>query len=249
MNKVPVSVVIITLNAERLLEKVLSAVKWADEIVLVDSGSEDNTLKIAKAHGAKIFYQPFDGFGKQKQTGVNAAKWDWILSIDADEIPDQVLQKSICSVVNEKPTFNAFKINRTLVFMGRKLRFSGENQKPILRLFNRNFASFSQERVHERIITKGPTGVVKGELLHYSYFSLEEMLDKSNRYTSISIPEIRNKWKKSYLFKIFISFPLKFFGIYIFKLGILDGVPGFLWAFYSGVASVTKYAKPYESLK
>ena len=152
------SVVLITLNSEKILFNTLEAVKWADEIVLVDSGSTDKTLEIAQKFKAKIVYRAFDGYGSQKNFATQQASNDWILSLDDDEILTPELQKEIQSINLQNADFQGFKIPRSLIFLGKLLRFSGEYKRLTLRLFNRKQGNWNAEYVHESVEVNGKIG-------------------------------------------------------------------------------------------
>ena len=179
------SVVLITLNSEKTLKPVLEAVSWADEIVLVDSGSTDKTLEIAQQFKAKIVYRAFDGYGFQKNFATEQASHDWILSLDDDEILTPELQKEIQNLDLKNTEYQGFKIPRSLIFLGKLLRFSGEYKRLTLRLFNRKYGNWNAEYVHESVEVKGKIGTLKNQILHDSYRDLTDFFNKFNKYTSL----------------------------------------------------------------
>lgn len=246
--KIPLSVVIITLNAERTLAKTLKSVnEWANEIVLVDSGSTDDTLKIARIYGCRILHHHFDGFGSQKQFAIDQAANDWILLLDADETPDSTLQNAIKQTLTENPdTDQCFSLPRSLVFMGKPLRYGGEKNKPVLRLFNRRHAHVTNALVHESIVSEGPATRLAGTLWHDSYGSLHEYVAKMNLYTSLNAQQLGYVHLTQGPLDVSVRFLFRFVKVYLFKLSILDGLPGFVWAFFSAVYPVLKYVKLYE---
>ena len=246
--KQSLSVVLITLNAERTVAKTLaSVVGWADEIVLVDSGSSDSTLDIAHTYGCRILHRRFDGFGTQKQFAINQATNDWVLLLDADEIPDAILQHTIQQVLSENPDTNqSFSLPRSLVFMGKPLQHGGEHNRPVLRLFNRQHAYISDVLVHETVIADGPVTVLSGTLWHYSYGSLHEYVAKMNHYTSLNAQQSNLHQRKHGPLDVSMRFAFKFVKVYLFKGSFLDGLPGFVWAFFSAVYPVLKYTKLHE---
>ncbi|MET3125325.1 glycosyltransferase involved in cell wall biosynthesis [Arcicella rosea] len=242
-----ISVVLITFNSEKTLTKVLEAVTWADEIVLVDSGSSDKTLKIAEAFKAKVVYRKFDNYGVQKNFATLQASNDWILSLDDDEILSDELQAEIQNLSLENDEFQAYKIPRSLIFLGKLLRFSGEYKRLTLRLFNRNFGNWNTEHVHESVAIQGKIGVLANHILHDSYRDLTDYFNKFNKYTSLGAKTLAERGKKASVSTIVLRFPITFLKIYLLKASCLDGYAGFMWALLSAMNPVIKYAKLKES--
>ncbi|WP_128547858.1 glycosyltransferase family 2 protein [Larkinella soli] len=246
--RVPLSVVIITLNAERTLAKSLASVAdWADEIILVDSGSTDATLSIARKFECRVYHREFDGFGTQKQYAVEQATHDWVLVLDADEIVSKPLALEIRELFTKgTPIMDGYALPRNLVFLGRVLRYSGQHRQPILRLFDRRQGCISPTRVHESVQVAGPVGRFSAPLIHDSYGSLHEYVVKMNQYTTLSAGEMAARQKKANLPLQGLRFLFTFLKIYIFRRGVLDGYPGFVWALLSAVYPVIKYTKLHE---
>ena len=183
------TVVIITHNEERNILRCLESVKpVADEIVVVDSMSADHTAEICREFGCKVFFREFDGYGTQKQFAVNQASNDWVLSIDADEVLSQELQREINRMFQD-PTKSeiqhcAFLIPFSLHYMGRILKHSGVGNEVHLRLFNRTGGRFTTVPVHEGVEVQGSTGKLNGRIIHYSYRDISHHVEKINTYTS-----------------------------------------------------------------
>jgi glycosyltransferase involved in cell wall biosynthesis len=241
------SVVLITLNSEKTLAKTLEAVKWADEIVLVDSGSTDGTLGIARQFKVKIVYKAFDGYGSQKNFATEQASNDWILSLDDDEILTPELQQEIQNLNLQNTDCHGFKIPRSLIFLGKLLRFSGEYRRLTLRLFNRKYGNWNAEYVHESVEVGGEVGVLKNQILHDSYRDLTDYFNKFNKYTSLGAKTLAERNKSVSTFKIISRFPVTFLKIYLLKGSCLDGYAGFMWALLTAMNPVVKYAKLRES--
>ena len=237
------SIVIITLNSEKILLKTLQAVQWADEIVLVDSGSTDKTFEIAQKFKAKIIYRAFDGYGSQKNFATQQASNDWILSLDDDEILTPELQKEIQNLDLQNTDFQGFKIPRSLIFLGKLLRFSGEYKRLTLRLFNRKHGNWNAEYVHESVEVNGKVGTLKHQILHDSYRDLTDYFNKFNKYTSLGAKTLAERGKTASTFKIISRFPTTFLKIYLLKGSCLDGYAGFMWALLTAINPVVKYAK------
>ncbi|MEN9722961.1 MAG: hypothetical protein RJB38_947 [Pseudomonadota bacterium] len=245
--KVALSAVVLTYQSERLLRPVLESLAWCDDLVVVDSGSTDQSVAIARASGARVFDRPFDGFGEQKNFGVDRARHDWILIIDSDEIVSRSLQEEIralfCS--GRIHDASAYTLVSRFVFLGKPMRFSGTLVHPI-RLYDRKRASLNRAKVHEQVETSGVVGSLRGEIAHHSYESLEAYFQKFNRYTSIGAQELLVSGKNPSNFGLVIKFFALFFRRYVLQLGILDGFRGWLWCLLSALYPVVKYLKRRE---
>lgn len=240
--------VLITYNAERTLRQTLtSVIDWADEVIIVDSGSTDATLTIAEQFGCHVSYHPYAGQGPQKQVAVAKATHDWVLLLDADEACDVALQQAIQQVFAAPlNSTTAFTIPRSLVFLGQLMQYSGQNRRPILRLFNRQHGSVNNAADHEKIETSGPVVALRGELYHDSYASLRDYLDKLNLYTSRGAEKLAHDGYRSIVWILPFRFLFTFLLIYVGKGGFLDGFPGFIWSLLSAMSPIIKYTKLYE---
>jgi glycosyltransferase involved in cell wall biosynthesis len=242
----PVSAVLITRDAERLLGDVLAALAWCDEILIVDSGSADRTLEIAKAHGARVLHHDFEGYGPQKAWAVTQAKHDWVLVVDADEVVTPELRAEIeMRLASEIITdyCAGYEIPISLVFLGRLMRFGGEYKMRHLRLFDRRRGNYNQNRVHERVEVEGHVLQLEHQILHYSYGSIEAYFDKFNAYTTAGARDLKARGKTAGVATIVLRFPLTFIRQYFLRGHILNGYPGFMWSLFSAMYPVVKYAK------
>ena len=239
------SVVIITFNEEGNVLRCIQSVKdLADEILVVDSLSTDRTVEICKEAGCKVILQPFEGYGEQKQFGVDQAEYDWILSLDADEEVTQELKEEIRSLLAfEKIPCVGYNIPFSLIYMGKLLRHTGSDN---LRFFDRTKSRFRFVKVHESVDVDGPVGRTKGKVLHHSYRDLEHHLDKINLYTTRAAEGYLENGRKFSKIWVVFKFPINFFIYYIVRLGILDGYPGFIWALLAAFYSSMKVAKTIE---
>ena len=238
------SVIIITLNNARTLKQVLSAVEnWANEVVIVDSGSKDDTLAIAKSFGCQTYHRSFDGFGTQKRYAVNQAKNDWVFIVDADEVVTEELKEEINITLNTNTEYQGYMIPNTLMFLGKMMRYGREYKMPHLRLFNRTFGNYNDREVHEDVVLNGKVATLKNHVLHYSYADMAEFFQKINNYSSRGASELQKKGKKASLLKIVTKFPLTFITEYVIRLNILNGYRGFIWAFAQSVYATLKYIK------
>ena len=235
--------VIITRNEEANIERCLQSLSFADEIVIVDSHSEDRTVEIASRHNAVILTTDWIGFGPAKQKGVTAATGEWVLSIDADEEVSPGLAREIKAVTTDSEALDGYYIPRRTQFLGRWIGHCGWYPDYILRLFRRSAGRFDDAMVHEKVVVAGATGRLKSDLWHYSYPSLEAYFEKSNRYTSLGADEAYKAGKKSGWFHITIKPIASFLSHYLVRQGFRDGLEGFLISILSSGAVLVKYAK------
>ena len=242
MNKI--SCVIITLNEEDNIRKCLQSVSWCDEIVLVDSGSTDNTIEIAKGFGAKIFTKELNGFGEQKRYAVSLASNDWIFSIDADEVVTDDLRESIIKRLNSSEALPAgFSVQRRLCFLEREFKYGKEGNEFLVRLFNRQRGNFTSAKVHEGVELNGESVKLESVLLHNSYKTLHQYFQKFNNYTTRAANELYEKGKKKNVVLVYLLFPFYFLKNYFINRNFLNGVQGLMWAFLSSCYPLVKYAK------
>lgn len=243
---IKISVVVITLNEERNIARCLDSVKnVADEILVVDSMSTDNTTAIAREYGANIVLQPFLGHIEQKNFASQRASNDWILSLDADECLSPELQKSIIQI-KQSPELYAYRFPRLNNFCGKWIYHSGWYPDAKIRLFNRTMGQWTGENPHDRWMlynTSENTGNLKGDLLHYSFNSISEYVRKIEKYTEIAARLRVEKGKNYSLFKIMVVPKWKFFSDFILRLGFLDGYSGWLVCRLNAMETMIKYAK------
>ncbi len=237
------SIVVITKNEGQNLRRCLEAVRWADEIVVVDSGSTDNTVEIAKEFGSIVHSIVWSGFGQAKREGVGKARGDWILSLDADEVVTPELAKEIARVTSEPSEVHGYSIMRRTNFLGRWLFLRGWHGEFVTRLFRKGYGDFDESIVHERLIVDGATGKLGGVLLHYSFPTLECYLQKQDRYTTLGAQVALQRGAKGSWFDLMLRPPAAFIKYYICRQGFRDGWEGFLFSILSAVMVIVKYAK------
>lgn len=238
------SVIIITKNEEDAISECLASVKWADEIIVVDSGSTDKTVEICKAFGAKIsITDDWPGFGCQKNRALSLATHDWVLSIDADERVTEALSSEIQNSIKSAEPSIAFRIPRNSSYCGQFIRYSGWSPDYVTRLFPRLGARFSDDLVHERVLFEGKINTLNESLLHISYINLEEVLEKTNRYSSAGADMLFAKGKNSSLKSAVLHGAWAFIRTYFLRLGVLDGRMGFILAISNAEATYYRYLK------
>jgi glycosyltransferase involved in cell wall biosynthesis len=241
----PISAVIITLNEAQSIGRCIRSLEGvADEIVVIDSYSTDNTVAVAKSLGARIVLHRFDGYGEQKIVAVAAAAHDWVLSIDADEVLSDNLRASLLAV-KEQFTHDAYEFNRLTNYCGAWIRHSGWYPEPLSRLWDRRKGHMTADKVHEgwRLSPGSTTGFLKGDLLHYSFPTISAHLKKIEHYSEQGARFDAARGKNAGLLKIWLAPKLEFFKIFILKLGFLDGYYGWIIAKNSAFASFAKYIK------
>ncbi len=241
------SVVIITLNEGANLARTLESVAWADEIVVLDSGSTDRTREIAESFRAKVFVEPWKGFAAQKNSALQKATGDWILSLDADEEVEPALAQEIRDALAGNPEAAGFWVPRKNFFLGRWVRHGGFYPDPKLRLFRRGAGMFEPRLVHEDVRVQGPTARLKKHLLHHAYPTLESYLEHMNRYSSLGAEMSVTARPAGFSFIDIVIRPrLTFFYNYVLRAGFLDGREGLLLHLYHANYVSWKYAKAWE---
>jgi glycosyltransferase involved in cell wall biosynthesis len=251
------SVAIITLNEEANLARTISTVSWADEIVVVDSGSTDRTAEIARSFGAQVIEHPWAGFAAQKNFALSQCTGDWVLSLDADEELSTDLQFQIQNLLRSRPAADAFYLRRRNMFLGRWVRHGGFYPDPKLRLFRRTAANFvrtpqfEERPVHETIVFDGNAATLDYDLVHHAYPTLSGYIEHMDRYSSLGAEMLVAKRRisrstLSFLFNVWLIPQLTFLWNYGFRLGFLDGREGLLLHLYHASYTSWKYAKAWE---
>jgi len=237
------SVIIITLNERRHIGACLDSVAFADEVVVVDSGSADDTCDIARARGARVHVTPdWPGFGPQKNRALDLATGDWVLSLDADERVTPELADEIRATI-AAPACEAYRVARLSEFEGRPMRHSGWWPDHVLRLFRRGAARFTDAAVHEQVRTEAEVGVLRHHLLHYPYASIEALLAKVNRYSSDAAMMMYRRGKRTTPLGALGHGLWTFIRIYVMRRGFLDGRQGLIVACAGASGSFFRYAK------
>jgi len=240
----PLSLVVITRDAAAELAACLASAPFAAEALVVDSGSADHTVDVARAAGARVVIEPWRGFGPQKRFAVAAARHDWVLCLDADERVSPSLEAAIrAAFAAGVPAPPAYALARRNRFLGRWLAHGEGYPDWTVRLFDRRRAQWSEDAVHERVIAQGRVARLSGDLLHASAESIDDYLAKQSRYTSIQAAALHARGVKSSAAQIMLSPLARFLRFYVLRLGFLDGAAGFAHIAIGAFASFQKHVK------
>jgi glycosyltransferase involved in cell wall biosynthesis len=246
------SIAMIAMNEEANLPRTLESVKWADEIIVVDSGSRDRTIEIARSFGAKTSHHAFGGHGEQKNVALDLCTSHWILLLDADEVLTPGLQKEIRQLLESESPFDAYWINRLNLYFGKWIRHGGFYPDRKLRLFKRGSARLSEGvGPHSTPQFKGPRGSLRGDMLHYAYPTIGIYLEHMERYSS-EIGELLHKRGRdsrsaaAFVWNTVLNPVATFIYNYIFRLGFLDGREGLILHINHSVYIHWKYIKAWR---
>lgn len=239
MNKL--SVIIITKNEQQTIRRCLESIKWADEIIVVDSGSTDNTLAICREYTDKIYHRDWPGYGIQKNRALSLATQAWVFSIDADEIVSEALAVEIQETI-KRDTADAYRIRRELIFYGKPIKYAVGTDW-IIRLFKRKQSRFTDDIVHEKVIVDGTVKSLKSTLYHHSFCDVNHLLEKLNKYSSLSAQTKFERGKNPSAILAVGNFLWVFFRLYFLKRGFLDGKRGLVLDFSFASAAFYRYMK------
>lgn len=248
------SVALITLNEEVNLARTLESVRWADQIVVVDSGSIDQTAAIAQSYGVHFVTEPWRGFAAQKNYALSLCTSDWLLSLDADEVVSPELAASMQRILAAPPAHTAYAMARRNSFLGRWVRHGGYYPDPKLRLFPRGSGAFHDAPVHETVIFAGATSMLKGDLLHSAYPTLSSYLEHMQRYSTLGAEQALTRGRTGRTLAGFVNGVLlnplaTFIYNYGLRLGFLDGREGLLLHLYHSAYVSWKYARAWEAAR
>lgn len=239
------SVIIITKNEASHIGRCLESVSWADEIIVLDSGSQDDTVSLCRHYTDKVYETDWPGFGVQKQRALDKAKGDWVLSIDADEVVTPELRAEIEKALRQE-RYNGYEIPRLSSYCGRQMRHGGWWPDHVLRLFRRNDGHFTDSVVHERIIVQGQISQLITPLLHDAFVNLDEVLHKVNSYSTLGAALLYQRGIRSSLGKAILKALWTFIRTYWIKAAILDGRQGLMLSISNAEGAYYKYLKLLE---
>lgn len=240
------SVTVIAKNEEDNIERCLRAVPFADEIVVLDSGSTDRTVEIARQCGARVEITDWPGHVRQKQRAVDAATHDWILALDADEVVSPALADSIRAALADPSPADAYELTRKVFYLGRWIEHCGWYPEWKIRLFDRRKARWGGYDPHDTVECSGRVARLAGDLLHYSYHDVTHHLTRINEYTTIMARELHARGRRSGVVAMLARPMFAFWKKYVFQLGVLDGVPGLVVCVLAAYYVFLKYLKLWE---
>ncbi|MCX6165970.1 MAG: glycosyltransferase family 2 protein [Ignavibacteriae bacterium] len=239
------AVTIICKNEEENIRECLESVKWADEIILVDSFSKDKTIEIAKEYTDKIFQEEWKGFTKQREFALSKVSEKWVFPLDADERCSPELKDEILSVIKSDKNFTGYRIPRKSFFMGKWIKHCGWYPGYQTRLFLKDKAMVADRLVHEGYEIDGEMGFLKSDILHYTVISISDYMHKVNNYSSLQAVE-KSKKKKIKLYDILLRPTASFIQQFIFKKGFLDGIYGLMVTNFDIITNMLTYMKAWE---
>jgi glycosyltransferase involved in cell wall biosynthesis len=238
------TVITLTLNEEKNIVSCLETVRWADEILVIDSGSTDATVALARTFTDRVFTIAWEGYGAARNFALGQAAGDWILWLDADERVTPELAGEIREILRANPgEVNGYAIARRAYFLGRWIRHCGWYPGRVTRLFRKGKGRFNETRVHEHLHVEGRTPRTRHDLLHLTDPDLQHYLHKFNRYTSLAAEDMVAAGRRSSLADLLFRPPFQFVKMYLLRRGFLDGVEGLILSVLSSAYVFTKYAK------
>lgn len=239
----PVSAVLIAYNEEARLANCLERLQWADEIIVVDSGSADATREIALRYTKRVVEIPWRGFGPQKQAAVELASHDWVFVVDCDELVTPQLADEIIALLGQPEVNAGYDVPRRTFIGAKEIKYCGWYPDRTVRLFDRNRAAFSDSLVHESVVVRGAKGSLQNDLLHYSYANIGDMLPKIGQYSDLWAQQMHAAGKNNRFGALLIKPVAAFLKSYLLKRGILDGFEGLAIAVSTAFLTFLKYAK------
>ena len=241
-----ISAVLIAQNEAEHIGAAVRSVAWADEVLVVDGGSGDDTVSLATEAGARVVNRPFDGFVQQKQFAVSQATHSWIFSLDADERCSEELASEIQTLRDDGFSHVGFRVPRLTYYLGQPIRTTDWYPDRQLRLFHRERGQWSGRLVHESVRVDGPTAALRGEILHHPYDSLRDHLAKLNRYTSLAAEQMWDEGRRASLLHCLGLPPIVFAKNYLLKRGLMSGGLGLVVSSMNALYVFLKYLKLWE---
>jgi glycosyltransferase involved in cell wall biosynthesis len=240
-NSVGISALAITLNEARRVEKYINSLWFADEIIIVDSFSDDDTVALASQfENVKVYQREFDNFSSQKNFALSKAKNDWVTFFDLDEEVTESLAREVVEIFHSSEKAIAYSVRRNLIFMGKKLRYSGFQTDWVVRFFNKEHCRYDN-LVHETLIVDGKTKKLKNRLPHHTYTGFDNYTKKLHQYSALQAKMLYQRKKRPNLYHFLFRPFYRFWHQYIIRLGILDGKEGFILAYINAFSVFKRY--------
>jgi glycosyltransferase involved in cell wall biosynthesis len=241
-----VSVTVITLNEAEHIGAAIDSAAWADEIVVVDSGSTDGTADIARAKGVTVLSREWSGYVDQKNFAAARVSNDWIFSLDADERIPPALRAEIRALLSSEPSKRGYRVPRVTFHLGRWIRTTDFYPDFQTRLYDRRAARWRGKYVHESVSVDGPVGRLRHDLEHYSFRDLRDQLDRVNHYTTLAARQMREAGRRAGPLDLLVHPPAAFLRNYVLRRGILDGTTGLTISLVNAYSVFLKFAKLWE---
>ena len=246
IEKIPVSVYVLTTNNRRTIGQCLNSLSWAEELVVVDSFSQDGTYEICKQYTSNIFQRKWTGHCDQYQYAADLTHLDWIMFVDADEeIPPELVEEIRTELNRVEKDLNGYFVYRRTYYLGRWIGYGGWYPDGEIRLYRKDKGRW-EGGLHARLMVDGKVGVLKNQYLHYTYGDISDQIQTIDRYSSIAAADLFRSGKKFSLFKLLFHPPFRFLKEYLFKSGFRDGLPGFIIIVSTMFYVFIKYAKLWE---
>jgi glycosyltransferase involved in cell wall biosynthesis len=246
IEKIPVSVYVLTTNNRRTIEQCLKSLSWAEELVIVDSFSQDGTYEICKPYTHKLFQRKWTGHRDQYQYAADLTTRDWIMFVDADEeIPPELAEEMRTELKGKAKDLDGYFVYRRTYYLGRWIRYGGWYPDGEIRLYRRDKGRW-EGGLHAKLVVDGKVGVLKNQYFHYTYKNISHQLKTIDRFSDSALEALLAKKKRFSLFNFLFRPPIKFLETYIWKAGFLDGLPGLIIAILSSYYEFIKHAKLWE---
>jgi glycosyltransferase involved in cell wall biosynthesis len=245
-NKIPVSVYVLTTNNRRTIEQCLKSLSWAEELVVVDSFSQDGTYEICKRYTDKLFQRKWTGHRDQYQYAADLTAQNWIMFVDADEeIPPELAEEIRMELNGRAKEFDGYFVYRQTYYLGRWIRYGGWYPDGEIRLYRRDKGKW-EGGLHAKLVVNGKVGVLKNQYRHYTYGDISDQIKTIDRYSKIAADDLFESGERFSLLKLLFHPPFRFIKEYLFKRGFLDGIPGLIIAVSTAYFTFIKYAKLWE---